>query len=96
MLKRLESEKHKMCLANGVYALGELCDQRNPGEKVSGSSAARVKRFLEKLSLNPERFTTQTQRYIAISLNMIRGAELTQDQKEILLKLRENASEGID
>ena len=44
---------------------------------------------LEKLKRYPGRCTPQVKRYMRITQDMIRGAELSVEDKEILLKLRE-------
>ncbi|MBQ6773057.1 MAG: Hsp70 family protein [Synergistaceae bacterium] len=89
VLRCVREERHGTALCNGVYALGETCDQRIPGSKVSERFAVMAGNLLEELESQPYRGSPQTQNYIKIALNMVRGAELSLEQKEHLLKLRE-------
>lgn len=82
----------KFCCAlsvNCVYALGEMCGQRSRTERVSQAFARKTDGLLEKLYLHSENLTYQTTKFIRIAQSMIRGAALTAEAREILLKLRD-------
>ena len=93
VLRCMESERHSAAFCNGIYALGEMCDQRIPVEKVSVESAAKADTLLERLSLFADSINAQAKGYIHIALNMIRGTALSTEQEEVLLKLRDSALE---
>ena len=93
VLSCMENEKHSAAFCNGIYALGEICDQRIPVERVSKESAARADALLERLALFADTINPQAKGYIHIALNMIRGAALSTEQEEVLLKLRDSAPE---
>ncbi len=89
----LRNEYHPDILRNGVYAIGEMCDQRIPGEKVSDTFVSRAEDFLMDLSDRLEGRQIQAQGFIKIALNMIHSAELSVEQKFNLLKLRDEVKE---
>ncbi|MBR0035799.1 MAG: hypothetical protein IJP54_09000, partial [Synergistaceae bacterium] len=84
----LRTENHPNVLMNGVYAIGEMCDQRIPGEKVSGDFVKRAEDFLYDLSDRIQGRKPQAENFIRIALNMIQGEELSIEQKRNLLALR--------
>lgn len=95
MFKHLRKEEHCDILRNGIYAIGEMCDQRIPGEKVSMRIKNQAERFLEELA---ERITgimkySQASSFLKTALNMIQGSELSAEQEEHLLKLRDSYGE---
>ena len=89
----MSNERHSAAFCNGIYALGEMCDQRIPVERVSRESAAKADALLERLSLFADSVNGQAKGYIHIALNMIRGTALTVEEEEVLLKLRDSAPE---
>ena len=93
VLRCMENERHSAAFCNGIYALGEICDQRIPGEKVLKESAAKAETLLERFALFADTINSQAAGYIRIALNMIRGTALSVEQEEVLLKLRDSALE---
>ena len=93
VLSCMEKERHSAAFCNGIYALGEMCDQRIPVERVSKESAAKADALLERLSLFADSINLQAKGYIHIALSMIRGTALSVEQEEVLLKLRDSAPE---
>lgn len=91
VLRCMENERHSAAFCNGIYALGEICDQRIPGEKVLKESAAKAEILLERFSLFADTINSQAAGYIRIALNMISGTALSIEQEEVLLKLRDSA-----
>ena len=90
MFRNLNLEDHTHILGNGVYAIGEMCDQRIPGEKVSPRMRNMADDFL---SLLAEKLDKNVIAFLKTSLNMIRGTELSTEQKEHLLTIR-TANQG--
>lgn len=92
MFRHLRTENHGDILRNGIYAVGEMCDQRIPGEKVSARIKRLAENFLEETSERISAFSDgkyrQANVFLATSLRMIQGEELSTQQKENLLALR--------
>ena len=92
MFRHLRTENHGDILRNGIYAVGEMCDQRIPGEKVSARIKRLAENFLEETSEKISAFSEgkyrQANAFLATALRMIQGEELSIQQKENLLALR--------
>ena len=93
IFRAVKNETHPTALCNGIYAIGEMCDQRIPGEKAPERFVRDANEILQDISNQRNKTNNQTAGYIKIALNMIHGTELNLEQQENLLKLREQYSD---
>lgn len=100
LLKQLASERHNHAQQHGIYALGEICDRRDRSiDIVPDEVANNVIRSLNTYSKRPlggslSDLASLSQQQILQSLadvviRMVKGEELSSDQKASLLKIRE-------
>lgn len=92
VFRHLGTETHCDILRNGIYAVGEMCDQRITGEKVSAKTKDAAEKFLaglsQRLSQHKEGKYKQAVSFMATALSMIQSEELSSEQKENLLDIR--------
>ena len=100
LLEQLKFENHNQAQQHGIYALGEICDRRNPTISIVpdevANSAIRLLNTYSKsplgvslsglASLGQQRIL---QSLAEVAIRMIEGDELSSDQEASLLKIRE-------
>ena len=92
MLPVLRREYHGEAARNGIYALGELCDQRFKDVScVSDKIVSEAEDVIDVL-LNRDfkRSNLGVERYAATSLAMMKGEKLSAEQEMHLLEIRES------
>ena len=100
LLEKLESENHSQAQQHGVYALGEICDRRNREiDVVPDETADKAIRLLNTFlkSASGRSFSDLTsleqrgilQNLARVVVRMIKGDELSSDQEDSLLEIRE-------
>lgn len=101
LIKQLKTERHADVQRNGIYALGEICDRRDcTDDSVNEETAAAVISLLETFT-KPSNVVTSLsdlgsmqqaktlQRFAGVSAQMIKGIELSHEQRSSLLTIRE-------
>ena len=89
IFERVRGEYHGHTAQNGVYAIGELCDQRHDTGKVSASFVDKARKVIEfVMSRNFGNSTRMVQRNADIALSMLSGGSLTAEQNKHLLDIR--------
>ena len=101
LIKQLKTERHADVQRNGIYALGEICDRREcTDDSVNEETAESVISLLETFT-KPSNVVTSLsdlgsmqqaktlQRFAGVSAQMIKGIELSHEQRSSLLTIRE-------
>lgn len=92
MLLGLRRENHGEAARNGIYALGELCDQRfKEVSCVSDKIVSEAEDVIDiLLNRDFKRSNIGVERYAATSLAMMKGEKLSAEQEMHLLEVRES------
>ena len=99
LIDQLQTEPDNDAKRNGIYALGEICDRRDCAKDVIGAEKSKevirlIEPFLSSRTDGSLADLANIQRIHAIkkiadlSVNMIRGAQLSKEQAESLLAIR--------
>ena len=107
LIQMVEEEGHLDVLRNAVYAIGELCDQRDsidPDVKVSDDLLADAIGALERRHAKLAEYRAKSishdiyllNKQFEISLGMMRGDDLTSDQEKHLATIRTLATINKD
>ena len=99
LMDQLQTEPHNDVKRNGIYALGEICDRRDCAKDVIDAEKSKeiirlIEPFLDSRTDGSLADLANMQRIHAIkkianiSINMIRGIQLSKEQAESLLTIR--------